>query len=199
MKQLAFLSIDLDYFDGTISGKTFDELMNFIFSNLKKIKIYVEHEEILEDVNSSKARTLINIDKHDDYTYTSSKNRNQLNCGNWVDFVSWKKSGEYIWVLPYYNYFFLGKQRKNQDKWGKDRFISYRPMNLIKKHEIENCSICISPNHFIRYDCYVCKNLIRIINKNKDKIICSNDVIDHAEHLNKMYKETTNINKILNR
>ncbi len=55
----------------------------------------MNHQQILNEVNSSGARRLINVDAHSDLAGTDC---DELNCGTWVSYVRWRRSSEYIWI-----------------------------------------------------------------------------------------------------
>lgn len=183
MQPSAFLSIDLDFWQLHKDSKYFIDVLNKVFSIKNKVNIYLEHEEMLGDVNISKSRILINIDYHDDYRMSCNE---ELNCSNWVDYVTWKKDGHYIWISPY-DGLYLQKEIHKPDKWMKNETF-FRPMRILNKYNIENCSICISPDHFMYYENCVYKLFGDIYKKNIDKIICTSNAHEEISRMYDIYK-----------
>lgn len=90
----SYLSIDLDYFNDR------DKSLSLFFDKVFQLNlpIYVScfHDQLLQHVNISGCRTLYNIDYHSDL----SDGVNDLNEGNWVNYVTWKAIGKYYWHRP---------------------------------------------------------------------------------------------------
>lgn len=90
----SYLSIDLDYFNDR------DRSLSLFFSKVIKLRlpIYIAcfHDQLLEHINSSGCNVLYNIDYHSDL----SDGDDDLNEGNWVNFVDWRSEGKYYWHRP---------------------------------------------------------------------------------------------------
>ena len=56
----------------------------------------MNHQQLLRHVNESGAEKLINVDAHSDICARSETTR--LQCGTWISYVKWRKSGTYVWV-----------------------------------------------------------------------------------------------------
>jgi hypothetical protein len=95
-----YLSIDLDFWDEL---RTYTHLRKF----LKKVKrttdnieIVDSHESLKPHVNKSHCQNLINVDFHSDICDINFK-KERLNCGNWVNYVNTRFSGNFIWIHPH--------------------------------------------------------------------------------------------------
>lgn len=107
-----YLSIDLDFWNER--SVPFDWIESLI-SECKNVTMVCEHHHMLKHINASKCQTLINVDWHSDlsgynndiilhdgrlHPIAKPKKFTPLNCGTWVDRVSWAKSGTFVWVFP---------------------------------------------------------------------------------------------------
>ena len=93
-----FLSIDMDFWnDWTRVGSIYNYLDRLCFDIQKSgipMTAVMNHQQMLSLANESKARRLINIDKHSDLADTKI---DRLNCGTWVSYVKWRSEGQYLW------------------------------------------------------------------------------------------------------
>lgn len=100
----SYLSIDIDYFNPYLSlalasccdieGEIRQLIERAIIRELPILAV-MNHQQLLDHVNKSDAKTLINLDTHSDLCY---KETGILDCGSWVSFVSWRHRGKYQWV-----------------------------------------------------------------------------------------------------
>jgi hypothetical protein len=107
-----YLSIDLDYwanhclFSAKQCNTFFKKLADV---NVKKFKFVKHHEGLLRHASDNNCDTLVNVDFHSDLTNLYSNGiKSELNEGTWVSFVSWRKEGSFIWMLP----------SKSFEEWG---------------------------------------------------------------------------------
>ena len=178
MKTDAFLSIDLDYWQVTSGEKSLRDVLDIALC-LDKINLYIEHDEIINDVNNSNARVLINIDYHDDYTMEDPL---EAHCGNCI---TWKKTGKYIWVSPYNG---VSVKKVKTSEW-LDYNQYVRPVKVLKKYNLAGCSICISPFHYSSYCNCVYKIFPDIYIENKKKIICDESCEEVVMQMKNIYEE----------
>lgn len=92
-----YLSIDMDYWNGRTPAYTRRSLFSLL-KRLKKKRVpmmaCMNHQQMLNHVNDSNARRLINLDTHSDL---SQPDVDRLNCGTWVSYVKWRQKGEFVW------------------------------------------------------------------------------------------------------
>ncbi len=92
-----YLSIDMDYWNGRTPAYTRRSLFSLL-KRLKKRRVpmmaCMNHQQMLNHVNDSSARRLINLDTHSDLSQSVVT---MLNCGTWVSYVKWRQQGEFIW------------------------------------------------------------------------------------------------------
>jgi len=99
----AYVSIDIDYWAWSRSGKVcFEALQKFlcdVYNNSKAPVVAVmNHQQLVPDVNRHQADILINIDTHADIGYEDGVRT--LHCGDWVNFIKWRRQADYLWVRP---------------------------------------------------------------------------------------------------
>lgn len=90
-----FLSIDVDFW---ADAETLRHQLHLLMDRKsKKIPIIavMNHQQMLQAVNESNARRLINIDEHSDLAECTVE---ELNCGTWISYVKWRREGTYIWI-----------------------------------------------------------------------------------------------------
>jgi len=97
----AYLSIDLDFWMNQTTPQRANEFFSKVFA-LDVPKLFVvEHEELIDDVDESNADILYNLDFHSDICSENQIYKGESpEDGTWVNFVSWKKQGEYVWICP---------------------------------------------------------------------------------------------------
>lgn len=92
-----YLSIDMDYWNGRTPAYTRRSLFSLL-KRLKKKRVpmiaCMNHQQMLNHVNDSNARRLINLDTHSDLAQPAVT---MLNCGTWVSYVKWRQKGEFVW------------------------------------------------------------------------------------------------------
>jgi hypothetical protein len=95
-----YLSVDCDFWtDPDIAKAQLERLIDFRGS--APIIAVTNHQQMLDDINISKARKLINIDAHSDL---DGKDVDFLNCATWISYVAWRGVGEYSWIRPRKSY-----------------------------------------------------------------------------------------------
>lgn len=99
----SFLSIDIDFWsEPRIEPdlNTFLEQLTLLAAEKHTPLTAVEnHHQMLEIVNNSMAKKLINIDAHSDLAATDI---DFISCGTWISYVTWRQAGEYHWICPPY-------------------------------------------------------------------------------------------------
>lgn len=104
-----YLSIDLDFWNQ--GRKSFPHMRKFLRQakdsvSSKNLLIVDSHEELLPHVNESGCDNLINVDWHSDISNRFDPTRREkawkdLNCGTWVTFVKFRRTGMFTWIHPY--------------------------------------------------------------------------------------------------
>jgi hypothetical protein len=93
-----FLSIDMDFWNdwGKVSDihRYLDNLCRDLKKSCVPMTAVMNHQQMLTLVNESKARRLINIDKHSDLADIKV---DRLNCGTWISYIKWRTEGQYLW------------------------------------------------------------------------------------------------------
>lgn len=93
-----FLSFDMDFLEDTDAEETELWLRKIIpaYYNHTNKQIFFcwNHQQMLDWVDNSKARILINYDEHQDL---ASEPNDTLSCGTWISYVKWRWEGTYIW------------------------------------------------------------------------------------------------------
>jgi hypothetical protein len=103
-----YLSIDIDYWNsdrGSILGyrsteetrvyRWLTKVFNLARYKGIPIKAVMNHQQLLDHVDGSKAQHLLNIDTHSDLADATT---DVFNCGTWVSFVRWRQQGIYTWM-----------------------------------------------------------------------------------------------------
>jgi hypothetical protein len=95
-----YLSIDIDFWnDWLIPDKVYDYLSRLchqLWKSRVPMVAVMNHQQLLNPVNESQARRLINIDKHSDL---ADSRVDRLNCGTWISYVKWRRdNGRYLWL-----------------------------------------------------------------------------------------------------
>jgi hypothetical protein len=94
-----FLSIDLDYWAECRSDEQSYRFFKRLAKLGKPVLLVKSHEQMLRAVNRSKCECLINVDAHSDIADDDPRHKPlELSDGTWVNFVSWKKTGEFRWI-----------------------------------------------------------------------------------------------------
>jgi hypothetical protein len=144
-----YLSVDVDFWlEPTRAREQLYRLMQHI--GKRPIIAVMNHQQMLREVNASKAKRLTNIDAHSDLAESSVS---KLNCGTWISYVTWRKQGEYIWIRPDVGY----QNSCNGDdraiwnagtdwKYSVSRYISRRNLKITTYlHDCVGVGLCMSP------------------------------------------------------
>jgi len=203
-----YLSIDLDYwanhclFSAKQCNTFFQKLAN-VNENVKQIKFVRHHEGLLHHASDSSCDTLVNVDFHSDLTNYYPEDKKVITEGTWVNFVSWRKSGTFIWMLP----------NKSFEKWGfcQDAMIfqNFEDLNFkstewkkikkqigtknIKWENVYAVGVSLSPEwleHYNPLNCVLPSLLGRTISEDIDPIKCKikKSLIDRKKFLERLAK-----------
>ena len=158
-----FLSIDMDYWNkhGDDLDKRaqayLDKVAKCCIANGIPMTCVMNHVQMLDEVNTSGATELFNMDMHSDL---ADKDCRYLNVGTWVGYVKWRRRGSYIWARgnsllcqgecngsdDMFN--FREKIYKRKTDWGNVVARSYRKgepdLATLMKDTIKVC-VCMSP------------------------------------------------------
>lgn len=93
---VTYLSIDLDFW------------REFPYAFIRKVlslgvpvAAAYDHHDLLSHMSKFDFDRLINIDCHSDLDLSANLNsRQELDCGNWVNFVKESNRNEYLWIYP---------------------------------------------------------------------------------------------------
>lgn len=112
----SYLSVDLDYWMLHINDTASVKFFNKILSLGKPIRVVQSHEELLPQINESKADVLYNVDYHADIFGFSDKKEvdewiknNPPEDGTWGVFVEWRRKGSFCWMHPQHHCMEYGK------------------------------------------------------------------------------------------
>jgi len=166
----AYLSIDLDFWMNEVSQQKANKFFGKVFA-LDVPKLFViEHEELLEDINKSKAEILYNLDYHSDICSDRQLGSwEDAEDGTWVNFVSWSKKGKYIWICPDVEECYdltsgtcHGEEEYDPFKYPTEHswnslYVTQR-LKTIDWRRVTHVGICLSP-------CYARANTIKNITK----------------------------------
>jgi len=99
---MSYLSVDLDYWTNLATQRSSKQFFRKLMGLDVPLMVVKHHQFILNDlhINKPKDNTLINIDYHSDISSENYTEPKRLNCGNWADFVKWRRTGNFIWVYP---------------------------------------------------------------------------------------------------
>ena len=90
-----YLSIDIDFWrDEHLAVSCIEKVVLGAKRSGIPIVAVTNHQQLLGHVNKSDAETLVNLDLHSDL----DGDANELHCGTWVEYVSWRKHGTYVWL-----------------------------------------------------------------------------------------------------
>jgi hypothetical protein len=165
MAPTAYLSIDMDFFNGLKPNKVFDVLDQLFWYvvymtpltlwNTKGPVIAVQnHQQLLQHANERPSGVLINVDQHSDMQ--ESKTISELHCGNWVNFVKWRKNADYLWVRSREICWGNCNGCSNLVRWNSDhqwreaktvRRSSNILDPLIKNYVLTGVGLCLSPDY----------------------------------------------------
>lgn len=122
-----YLSIDLDYWCKDKTPRRVNAFFKKVFALREEIMVVESHERLLSHINHCKGcDVLCNVDFHSDFVgnYHFKKEdgtKDKPMDANWVNFVSWRKKGHYIWVCPFkqcYRNLFRLKPEGDGACWG---------------------------------------------------------------------------------
>lgn len=112
----SYLSVDLDYWMLHMNDTSSVKFFNKLLSLGKPIRVVQSHEELLPQINESKADVLYNIDYHADIFGFVEKGeakdwikRNDPEDGTWGVYVDWRKHGSFCWMHPHHHCMEHGK------------------------------------------------------------------------------------------
>lgn len=169
MKEPAFLSIDIDYWNNYYHAewvkksmiKTLEKIYAHARQNSIPLSCVTNHQQMLKLVEAAGkqgVRTLVNVDTHDDVV---PKDVTDFNCGTWISYVSWRKEGKYIWIhRPHCGQYCGGYPTNGYDNnewiewlrmWEINRGV--RALRgrylgeLFKKYSFTHISFCESPSY----------------------------------------------------
>ena len=99
-----YLSIDLDFWNFRPLSEC-EKILQYAKAKAKRkglnIKIVEEHHGIINDINATDCKRVVNIDYHSDIVNPEGFSGNiPLNCGTWGNFVKKSSRQEFIWVHP---------------------------------------------------------------------------------------------------
>ena len=100
---MTYLSIDLDYWCQRKSALPPDAFFDKVLGLKLPICLAPLHHQLLDHINNSGCRHLINVDAHSDLSNTKAV-KWRLNEGTWVNYVKWKKRGTFEWRYPLIHY-----------------------------------------------------------------------------------------------
>jgi hypothetical protein len=96
---MKYTSIDIDFFNSIGTFAETEEYLNHVFHTVKECKIpciaVMNHQQLIPFVSVCPARQLINLDEHSDL---GNEEDTWLSCGSWVNYITWRNRGEYIWL-----------------------------------------------------------------------------------------------------
>jgi hypothetical protein len=111
---------------------------------------------MLDSVNASKARSLVNVDEHSDL---ADRKCDRFNCGTWVSYVVWRHEGSYTWIrnsrstaVGNCNGCCSGDDNWDYDSdWRTRRSIFRKPkkdsLETLLTRDVVDVGICISPGY----------------------------------------------------
>lgn len=146
----AFLSIDLDYWSLEHTPHAAARFFQRLYQRFgRRIMVAVHHHHLLDHVNNSKFDTLINVDFHSDL---DDEQPDELNEGNWVNFVNFRSGGTYIWRYPaghclsrHTGYCHTGESPFEHNLTGWSRVRQQFGLARIPWGDIQEVGVCLSP------------------------------------------------------
>lgn len=150
MSRDTYLSIDLDYWN---KAPFEPALLDAVFARGERPHVTLDHHDLLPHADAHPELShLVNIDYHSDLLSTHEP----PHIGNWVNYVSWREHGHYLWILPRMNdyhlrwgYCHVGENpfmdtRRLTGWLSADKREGYEP-DLLER--VAAVGICISPNY----------------------------------------------------
>jgi hypothetical protein len=150
MLMRTYLSIDLDYWHECRKAISFLSKV----AQLDVPMIIVSHHDMLVDhINKSGCRHLINVDYHDDIVgYNKDGTLISLEEGSWVSHVRWAGSGVYEWRHPHHSHIsrlingvcddLLETNTHNNHPWKE--VIIKRGLDAIPLEQVRLVGFCVS-------------------------------------------------------
>jgi len=166
----AYLSIDLDFWMNEPDTKKANQFFNKVFALNVPKKFVIEHEELVDDINKSKADILYNMDFHSDICGDSQIQEGEdPEDGTWVNFISWSNKGKYIWICPDVEecYELMAGTCHGEEEFDPFKFPIEHSWNsiqvtqrlkIIDWRKVTHIGICLSP-------CYISANSVKDITK----------------------------------
>jgi hypothetical protein len=103
-----YLSVDIDYWNDdresqlAASDTEYTRVYKWLsklFTLAKRkgipVKAVMNHQQLTDYVDQSKARHLLNVDTHSDLADATCTD---FSCGSWVSYVRWRHQGIYTWL-----------------------------------------------------------------------------------------------------
>lgn len=150
-----YLSVDMDYFFNCNAFFCLEKDF-FIFrdkvNNLKKpILFFINHQDILKDINSYVFDRIYNVDYHSDIIYEKDKQK-QACEGSWGNFYKYKEKAIFEWRYPDKekcytegNGFCHGTTTFSKKKFPYKKVIAREGLKSIKWNTIQRVGVCLSP------------------------------------------------------
>jgi hypothetical protein len=163
----SYLSVDLDFWCDHENAHSATRFINKVL-NLNVPTIFViEHEELLPDINRSKADILYNVDFHSDLCAKQElKPGEKPEDGTWANYVKWQSKGEFYWICPSLekcykenngtccgNPYLDPFKKKNEENTDWNKVTVTPKLSTINWNSIKQVGICLSP-------CFSCPDTI---------------------------------------
>jgi len=175
----SYLSIDLDFWKEYRDSRSSTSFFNKVFALNVPMLFVIEHEELLNDINSSKADVLYNIDYHSDIC---SDNEIEVDDnptdGTWVNYISWRNKGKYCWICPSLNECYTNQNGtccwiSDSDPFKYKKESGWKSIEVTQKlktidwRTITNVGVCLSPCFL---DPFTVKGVIKKFGINQNEI-----------------------------
>jgi len=165
MREPYFLSIDMDFFNEidvpAWRGMLTDQRAKAAYLWLCSLHGHalergipfgtcMNHQQMLDAVNKSTSRILVNYDEHSDLCKNDCV---ELNCGTWIAYVRWRHEGKYIWNRSSSRWVgdcgldFSKTTERSKTDWGSihTHYIERLPRPSRLAAEASDIWVCMSP------------------------------------------------------
>src|SRR5208337_4956594 len=152
-KMKNYLSIDIDYWTNPDAAEKSLTRLLLRRGNIP-INALMNHQQMTKFVDNSGANLLINVDKHSDIC---SSDIRRFECGSWVSYIKWRKTGEYLWIRSDRDFCCgscNGDRFWSEDNdWGKVKSIHHKQDIDLCEYlpECTGIGLCMSPQ-YANYD-----------------------------------------------
>lgn len=156
-----YLSVDLDYWLNSKTTKSANVFFRKLFKLNKPMVIVQDHDKLVPDINKypPQDKIIYNVDFHSDIVGERDlqgrrcSRKEALNCGNWVNYVNFRKEGIFYWIYPSAKTCYLRRESTrvpfdNSDYSGWKKIYHRQGLHNVPLNKVERIGISVSPDYY---------------------------------------------------